>query len=230
MPKPNATELLERLTPRVLAAADRHRADRDLRAAADLLATVPAPAASDDPDDHYARLAASLHELADRFAGLAGRDLPRPVCFDVTVMPTPHQATDDVITAAVNAVGQALLGKDGKENLMSDKRHIHFGTEGHLGTIKINVFQSLQRKQRRPNAKDEEIARLRAELAEARAAGKEFPTAAPVRPQPGSPATVDDVDVTKLPPLLTPGPLTDPALVDSHADADIVNRYTGGAR
>jgi hypothetical protein len=114
------TDIVAQLTPRVLAAASRHPGDRDLRAAVDLLATVPAAAASDE--------------------------------------------------------------------------------------------------------------RLRAELGQARAAGKEFPSAAPVRPQPSSPTTADEVDVTALPPLVTPGPLTDPALVDSHADADIVNRYTGGAR
>jgi hypothetical protein len=164
MPKPNATELLERLTPRVLAAADRHQDDRDLRAAVDLLATrAPAPAAT---DDYYAQLAANLHEVAERIASLAGTGLPRIDLAHVFFNVSSWEREADRSKPVVDALARVF---DAVTKVDVDKYSARYLTDALIGgLVRLRASTDVPRPAPRKGTAAqlrEENERLRAELA-----------------------------------------------------------------
>lgn len=109
--------------------------------------------------DFYTDLAAALRGIADDLAGLAGAGLPQDpkpyVCLDIQ----PKGDTDAEKVRAVDAVGRAVLG----ETRVADTSAInHYGIRGHRGGVSINVYERISSPEDR--VKDEELARLRAEL------------------------------------------------------------------
>ena len=111
-------------------------------------------------EDFYTRLAANLHTVADAVATLAGRDLPR--C-NLTVRYYPYGDDDPTNINAIDTFGQAVLGKPGKAQRMGDGTD-HHHVDGSLGTVTVAAYRGIQTPE--DKAKDEEIARLRAKLAE----------------------------------------------------------------
>jgi hypothetical protein len=111
--------------------------------------------------DFYSELAETLHGIADDVAGLAGTGLEPLVHAGLTFLPQ-HTLTDEEKVAAIDAVATALLGKPGAlQKLNAGGYHHH--VDGWRGAVEISVFSAVSGPEDR--AKDEEIARLRAEVA-----------------------------------------------------------------
>lgn len=161
MHKPTATELLGQLTPRVLAAASRHEDDRDLRAAVDILGVSPALVASDDP---YAQAAAGLHEVADRIAGLAGRGLKRLEDFRCSLGVSMSESTVEVSKPAVDAIA-AAMGVSAKTERFGSSSW-HHAAEVKISGVRVWVYAYVPSP---ADPRDEELARLRAEVEQLRA-------------------------------------------------------------
>lgn len=107
-----------------------------------------------------------LRAIADDLDAL-GPDYPAMSSVTVYIQP-PDSGAADQIKSHVDDVAVALLGKPGETREMSSGVYHHTIT-GFRGSVQVSVFQRLPK----PDAKDAEIERLRAEVAVERAA-KEF--------------------------------------------------------
>jgi hypothetical protein len=114
-------------------------------------------------DDFYTSVAAELHAIADAVAGLAGRGLPEA---NVTLRVWPHGDDDATSTAAIDAVGTAVLGRGGAPLRMPDGSY-HHDVRGRRGPVEVTAYHDIEAPERR--ALREEIERSRAELARLRA-------------------------------------------------------------
>lgn len=121
--------------------------------------TVPSPT----DNRTYAGIAAELHRIADDLAKLI--DEPDPACFTIYLQPSRAE-TDAEVRACVDAVTTVLYGAPGEHKAMSCGDY-HYARYGYRGAIDLNIFQSVSGP---PDERDMEIARLRAENAELRAA------------------------------------------------------------
>lgn len=117
---------------------------------------------TDQPRDSYADLAATLHAIADDLATLAGTGKASYVGLSIH----PAGEDDEATIAAVDIVGQALLGKPGETREMIGGSY-HHGAHGNRGGVNVSVFNSVTPPRQR--ALEDELARLRAEVAAAKA-------------------------------------------------------------
>jgi hypothetical protein len=128
---------------------------------------VPADKTATPAPDFYAELAATLHGVADDIATLVGRgDLPERWYVGFNMQPLPHDLTDDAKAAAIDAVGEALLGKPGAPQPMSGGTW-HHHVEDRLGSVRVAAYSRVASPEER--AQRAEAERLRAELEEMRA-------------------------------------------------------------
>jgi hypothetical protein len=117
--------------------------------------------------DPWAAMAAELRRMADDFEKLIGQVAPGLVSLDiqpkgdVSHPPVAKQRAETI--EAVDAVAHALFGEPGETKAMSNGT-FHHKRYGRRGRITVDVYQALAD----PGAvdPDEEIARLRARLAE----------------------------------------------------------------
>ncbi len=116
--------------------------------------------------DFYAELAETLRGIADDLAGLAGSDIHAPSYVGLTFQPR-HDAPDEAKVATIDAIGRVLLGKPGQLSRMSGGVY-HHDASGHRGPVTIGVYGGVAGPEER--SKDEEIARLRAEVERLRGA------------------------------------------------------------
>jgi hypothetical protein len=113
----------------------------------------------------YAATAAELRRIADALETLPGA----PAYVSLDIQTADRHGTREQIIAGVDAVAIAVLGEPGKTVLMSSGTWHHTVTKwtgSHPARVNVSVYQSVPA----PDPKDAEIERLRAELAEARAA------------------------------------------------------------
>lgn len=131
--------------------------------------------------DPWADIAAELHKLADDVLALVGE--PAPACFDISIQPRNPDSylrslvkNRPAIIATVDAIAMALLDKPSEDHRMSDGT-FHRDAKGRRGRISVSILTSIAD----PNAVDpeQEIARLRAEVAELR---KKVQPARPIPP------------------------------------------------
>lgn len=100
---------------------------------------------SDYTPDPWTELADHLLELAEAVATLAGKGLAAPASVNFQIQPGPFNGSDDEKITAVNAIGQALLGKDGVPRTMCDGT-VHHDVTGTFGVITVGAFRGLLRK------------------------------------------------------------------------------------
>ncbi len=118
-----------------------------------------------DNIDHYQQLAQALREIAGHLADFAGHNMP-PLSVHLDILTgLPDDAADQVKMATIDAVSLALVGKTGETRKLSNSTY-HYNGRGHVGPVFVNVFDAIASPDQR--VKDEEIARLRAELAQVR--------------------------------------------------------------
>lgn len=122
--------------------------------------------------DHFAELASELHKVADDIATLVGSGLPKPRQFMLNIQPGTHGDDDDLTARAVDGMAQALLGIDGKVELMSPGTY--FYNTGHLkrGPLEVTIYQGISTEwalRNDVNAAKAELAKREAELEKARA-------------------------------------------------------------
>lgn len=111
--------------------------------------------------DFYAAYAAELHRIADDLNALAGRGLAAAY---VSIDIHPHRAegTDEQITAEVDAVATALLGRPGETYRLSGGSY-HHGARNDCEPVRVAVYNSVSDPDTRQ--RNAELAALRAELA-----------------------------------------------------------------
>jgi hypothetical protein len=115
----------------------------------------------------YAAVAAeqSSHAYALHRMGEALRDLPDFRDTWICIQPGLPDAADEN-RATVDAIARALFGKDGADEVRKDGTAVH-DADGRFGPIRVSITAVVPGP---VDLKDAEIERLRAELAEARAA------------------------------------------------------------
>lgn len=133
---------------------------------------VPAEQAEREPSV-WADISAELHKLAEDVLTLVGEPAPHHFGIDILTHNPTHRGPDTaesrpVTIAAVDAAGVALLGKPGEVNAFPGGI-CHYEAKGQRGPIDISVFQSVARSDDR----DAELARLRAENEQLRAAARQ---------------------------------------------------------
>jgi isopentenyl diphosphate isomerase/L-lactate dehydrogenase-like FMN-dependent dehydrogenase len=109
--------------------------------------------------DFYAQLAAELRSMADAVEPLSGRGLPELV---VSVDVQTRARTDADRVRTVDAVATALLGTPGHMERMPSGS-FHHTVSGRRGDVRVSVFDGVSDPAARE--RDDELARLRAELA-----------------------------------------------------------------
>lgn len=129
--------------------------------------------------DRCADIAAALYTLAMRFTDLAGTGVPVPYV-QLNIQPGRH-GDDESIVAAVDAVTSALLGHAGQAQHMHDVTwHYNNADEPeYVGPVGVRIFNSVtpecaakREAAARLAEREAELERLRAEVAELRAAAK----------------------------------------------------------
>jgi hypothetical protein len=140
--------------------------------------TIPALTDKSEPDP-FAAIAAELRRAADDIEKLVGSGHPKPahVALDFHAGRRSYATRDDNETAAaVDALGRVLLGKPGVVQKMGGGTY-HYGTEQTTrGPIKVHVYDSVSTPWAEGResasalaAKEAELEKLRAEVAELRA-------------------------------------------------------------
>lgn len=130
---------------------------------------VPAEPAGREPSV-WADISAELHKLAEDALTLVGETAP----FLMTINIQPRTSAPDR-AAQVDAVAEALLGKPGAPVQMSSGAY-HQDAEGWRGPIKVKAFTSI------PAPHETELARLRAENEQLRAAARQAYVTDPADP------------------------------------------------
>jgi hypothetical protein len=140
-------------TPARATSASAAVSDDEITAAALRILTVRPDDLSDggdDPTDYtpdpYTELADQLLELAEAVASLAGRGLPEPCFTGLTVQFHGGGESDEQVAAAIDTVGQTLVGAAGEPVEMLDGKTIHHTARGNVGTLHATVFSVLSRK------------------------------------------------------------------------------------
>lgn len=110
-----------------------------------------------------AAIAADLRRVADMLDTVTA---PMPDIYPGLSL-QPADCDDDETIRVIDAIGQALSGRDGVSREMSDGYH-HYGVYPMVGVVRVSVFDSISSPAARKQAT--ELAALRAELAEAKAA------------------------------------------------------------
>lgn len=108
----------------------------------------------------WADIAAELEKMAADCYDLIGQ--PAPAQFQIYVQPKPHDNLEAL--AAVDTIASVLLGKPGETKKMGNGNY-HRNADGDRGPIALSIF----RKVPAPDSRDEELALLRAEVAELKA-------------------------------------------------------------
>lgn len=108
----------------------------------------------------YAEVAAELHRIANVLADLPGC----PSYVSLGIQPGPRNGDNDSVTASVDAVARAVLGKPGKTERMSGGTWQR-AADSWLGVMAVRIYDKVSGP---PDERDAEIERLRSELAEAR--------------------------------------------------------------
>lgn len=108
----------------------------------------------------YAEVAAELHRIADVLADLPGC----PSYVSLGIQPGPRNGDNDSVSASVDAVARAVLGKPGKTEQMSGGTWQR-AADSWLGVMAVRIYDKVSGP---PDERDAEIERLRSELAEAR--------------------------------------------------------------
>lgn len=135
-----------------------------------------------DQPDHFADIAAALRDAADRISDLIGSGLPEPAQFQLNIQPGEH-GDDDGVRRSVDAVTSALLGHGGRVQKMGGGGGYHYNNgDSHepLGAVTVRIYQSVSAEwavKREAAAKlaerEAELEKLRAEVAELRAAASQ---------------------------------------------------------
>lgn len=120
--------------------------------------TVP----SDEQPDHFAEIAAELHQVADDVAKLIGSGLPKPRLFMLNIQPGEGRSNDDLTARSVDAMAQFVLGVNGQVEKMGGGSY-HYGTD-HLrrGPLEVVIYQGVSTEW----ALRHDVAAAKAELAE----------------------------------------------------------------
>ncbi len=106
-----------------------------------------------------AAVAADLRELADRLDAA----IYEAVDLRVRVTIQPQTITDNDTVSVVDALGVALTGTKGRREEMHNGSY-HYDVSGHVGVVSVAVFTGIS------GPESPEVAALRAELADAKAA------------------------------------------------------------
>jgi hypothetical protein len=164
--------------------------------------------------DPWLNIATELHKLADDALALVGE--PAPSCFDISIQPRPWN--NDEAAPAVDVIAAALLGKPGETKKMTSGVY-HRDASGSRGPIGVAVYRQMPA----PDERDEEIAQLRARVAELESRdaqgfsrSDEDPTPPGARMEAHTVAVTDDGLVDE-----TPAASIDPdSSMEAHYDAE----------
>jgi hypothetical protein len=122
----------------------------------------------DEKPDPFHELAYELHAMADALDGLVGSGLPKPIYVGLSIH-GGRNGDDESVRLSVDAIGQALLGVNGRARLMSGGSY-HYGTEQtSRGPVNVQVYNSVSTKWAERLAHEAELAEKEAELARLRA-------------------------------------------------------------
>jgi hypothetical protein len=115
----------------------------------------------------YAAVAAELRRMADDLDTIGDQAAPGFVAFDM--QPGGYLADAPTTMAAVDTVANALLGRTGELQRMSDSSY-HYKVYGRRGPIKVDLYNRVPDPQ--IAELDAELERLRAQVAELQAASQ----------------------------------------------------------
>jgi len=124
------------------------------------------------PETHI-RLCKAIRRIHDQLAGMpdaAIAALPEQTTTTVHIQPSGHRGDDTKTIASVDALGNALLGHPGQRVAMGSGAW-HYDASGCEGPIQLGIYMSVSSPEDR--AKDQELARLRAEVESLRASNAE---------------------------------------------------------
>lgn len=137
---------------------------------------------SEAKPDPFADLVRELHVVAADLSDLIGSGLPKPPHFELNIQPGADvlnaDRDDDETARSVDAIAMALLGKPAEPQLMAAGDYFYL-VSGQRGPIGVEIYQSISTEwvEKRQAAvvlaaKEAELAKLRAEVAELRAAAE----------------------------------------------------------
>lgn len=135
----------------------------------------------------WADIVAELHKLAEDALTLVGE--PGPFLLTLSIQPHP---SDPGRAGQVDAIAEALLGKPGAPVQMCGGNY-HHNAEGDRGLIRLQVFTGI------PSPRETELARLRAENEQLRAAARQahvhptWPTESELKPWESLAPTADRI-------------------------------------